>query len=119
MKKLFNFVLLSLTLVVIAACGDENTNAKNLELSDFIGQFEAEGIEIDSNEKPMFSMISAIDGVIFYVDNQPVKIYEFENTDDIKKGEEALPQVADWERNGPFVLETSNEEAKEIFKSVK
>ena len=119
MKKIFYTMFLMLTLVVMAACGDENTNAKNLTLNDFIEQFENEGVEIDTNEKPMFSLISAVDGVIFYVDDQPVKIYEYESSDDIKKGEEALPQVADWERNGKFVLETSSEKAKEIFKSVK
>ena len=91
----------------------------NLTMDSFVKAFESEGIEVDIEKKPMFSMIGAKDGVIFYNDNQPVKIYEFENENAITKAEEALPAVKEWERNGLFVLESSHDKSKEIFSSVK
>ena len=38
---------------------------------------------------------------------------------DIDSAIEALPDVSEWDKNGRFVLETSNEKAKEIFHNVK
>lgn len=117
MKKYLTFIVLSI-LLTLAACSEEKTSS-DLTLQSFIDAYEAEGIEVNVDEKPMFSLIQAKDGVIFYIDNQPVKIYEYATEKDIDKGIEALPVVADWNKNGRFVLETSNEKAIEIFNNVK
>lgn len=107
--------IVCLLLVGCSSAAEES----NLSMDSFIKAFESKGIEVDPEEKPMFSMIGAKDGVIFYNDGNPVKIYEFENKEAITKAEEALPAVKDWERNGLFVLESSHTPSKEIFESVK
>lgn len=97
----------------------QDNQTSELTLQSFIDAFEKEGIDVDSNEKPMFSLIKAKDGIIFYIDGDPVKIYEYENEEDFKKGVEALPDIGNWEKNGRFLLETTSEKAKEIFNNVK
>ena len=111
--------LLLLCFILVGCSFTKTEGNKNVNFDSIIGAFENEGIEIDKNEKPMFSMIGAKDGVIFYVESQPVKIYEFDSEKTIKEAEEALPAIKDWDRNGLFLLETSNEKSKEIFNNVK
>ena len=131
--------LIGILVVFLVACSDkEDTSEQNsseqdseltkedsseqnsaLTMQSFIDAYEKEGIEVNPDEKPMFSMINAKDGVIFYVDNEPVKIYEYATEEDIEKGIETLPDIEDWEKNGRYVLETTNEKVKEIFKNVK
>ena len=103
----------------LVACSDKEESMSELTMQSFIEAYEAEGVEIDPEEKPFFSIINAKDGVIFYMDDQPVKIYEYSTAKDIDSGIEALPDVSEWDKNGRFVLETSNEKAKEIFHNVK
>ena len=118
MKRLLALFTL-LTVLVLAACSSgESSESNDLTMQDFITALEAEGAELNS-EKPIFSMVKAKDGVMLYLDNQPVKIYEYDNVKAIKDGEKALPLVAEWKRNDRFVLETSNEKAIEVFNSLK
>jgi len=88
-------------------------------LSTFVDAFSTKGVSIDINEKPMFSMIGAIDGVIFYMDNHPIKIYEYESENKLEEEIENNTMLTQFERNGKFLLESSFDEAKEIFKNVK
>ena len=89
------------------------------DLDDYIEKFTSEGIEIDKDEKPMFQLIAAEDGVMFYIDNEVVKIYQYASNKELKEGEERLPDMKKWKRNGLVVIETSNSKALEIFDSVK
>ena len=84
-------------------------------LSAFIDTFSTKGVDIDINEKPMFSTIGAIDGVIFYMDNHPIKIYEYESENELKEEIENNTMLNQFEQNGKFLLESSFDEAKEIF----
>lgn len=115
MKRLLGLILFSL--LILTACSSESDS--DLTLQDFIEAYEAEGVTVNPEDKPMFSLIKAEDGIIFYLENTPVKIYEYASEKDISAGEEILPVMSKWKRNGKFVLETSNEKAIEIFKSVK
>lgn len=131
MKKL---LMLSCVAVLLVACG--NSEAKNssdgsnttvekvsskskLTLDSFKQAYENEGVTVDSNEKPLYDMIKAKDGVIFYQDQKPVKIYEFESENAIKEAKKNNEFIKEWPENGNFILETSNERAIEIFNSVK
>lgn len=114
LKKIMYLTALCLLLVGCSSTGEES----KLTMDSFIKAFESEGIEVDSKEKPLYDLIGAKDGIIFYNDGNPVNIYEFENEKAISKAEEVLPVVKDWERNGLFVLETSHTPSKEIFKGV-
>lgn len=120
LKKLLFAMSICLMLVGCSSAeGESNEGESKVSMDSFVKGFEAEGIVFDSKEKPMFSIIGAKDGVIFYNDDQPVKIYEFDSTEAIKKAEESMPIVKDWEQNGLFLLETTHEESKEIFKTIK
>lgn len=118
MVKNITYVLLICLFLVGCSSGASGTKS-NLSMDSFIKAFESEGVEVDPDEKPMFSLIGAKDGIIVYNDGKPVKIYEFSSKKDIDKAEEELPAMKDWERNGLFVLETSDEKSIEIFKNVK
>lgn len=90
MKKFIELVILSFVLV-ISACSRNNevkdkvNNEAKEEakeertLQSFIDSFVAAGTEVDPEEKPMFQVIDAKDGVIFYMDGKKVAIYEYES----------------------------------------
>ena len=130
MKRLLITVLVASSICFVG-CGEESYTAYNTTseatqekrdertLATFVDIFSKKNVYIDINEKPMFSMIGAIDGVIFYMDNNPVKIYEYESENKLEQEIENNAMLNQFERNGKFLLESSFDEAKEIFKSVK
>ncbi|KYG88988.1 hypothetical protein A0U40_13245 [[Bacillus] sp. KCTC 13219] len=113
MKKI---ILLFLTVLFLTACGG---NESSLTMNDFKEAFEKEGIPVDLEEKPMYQMINAKDGVIFHNDVKVVKIYQFHSSEDIKEAKKTYDFMEDWPENGLFVLETNDEKSVEIFNSVK
>lgn len=117
MKKIMLLVIVSLLSLVIG-CSNEK-EASSLTLDNFIEAYTSQGIEVDKNEKPLFEMIEATDGVVFYYDNSPVKIYEFESVKKLNKAKEENEVIKDFVSNGKFLLETKKQEAVEIFNSVK
>lgn len=88
------------------------------KLETFISAFVEAGIEINVEEKPMFQLINATDGVVFYMDNSPVKIYEFNSETDMNKSLEEF-NFSEWPTNGRFAIETSKEDAIKIFSDIK
>lgn len=110
-------VVISVLLLVTGCSGGKEVN--NLTLDKFIEAYTSQGIEVDKNEKPLFEMIKANDGVIFYYDNSPVKIYEFESEKKLDKAKKENDVIKDFVSNGKFLLETKKQEAVEIFNSVK
>lgn len=75
-------------------------------------------MDIDKEEKPFFDMIGAVDGVIFYIENQKVAIYEYESAKKLEEVTKDNALIKDWNSNGKFLLETDNQKAIEIFNSV-
>lgn len=131
MKKFWSGLLIVCLLLVFSGCSTSN-EADALTMDKFIEAFNNSGEEIsskatsdakdiiDKENKPMYQMIGAADGVIFYLGNNPVKIYEYETVKKMKKAkDEFSPNMDDYPAKGRFVLETRNERAKEIFNSVK
>ncbi|RXZ77245.1 hypothetical protein EBB07_33780 [Paenibacillaceae bacterium] len=110
------FLIIGLFAVLLAACSQSEGASPGL--SDAIKAFQDAGHTIDKEEKPLVSMVGAKDGVLFYVNNNPVKIYEYESGKslkaEIKKGDFDFDSI-----NGKLGLETNNEEAKEIFSKIK
>jgi len=117
MKKVSVIGLLLLLLVVVG-CSSSN-GEKDLSLQDFIQAFQDQGVEVDLNEKPFFQMIGAKDGIIFYMENSPVKVYEFDSVKNLKKVQSEDDMIKDWPTNGRFLLETRKQEAIQIFENVK
>lgn len=122
MKKGFrSAVYVVVLMLVISACSASKTNSEknNAALDDFIKAFTNEGVQVDKSKKPMFQMIGAKDGVIFYMDENPVKIYEYESTktlQDVKSQNSIVQGMVTIEK---YALETNNEKAKAIFEKVK
>lgn len=114
LKKIMYAFFLCLLLVGCSASGESN----NVTMDSYVAEFEDAGLALEEN-KPIYSMIGAKDGVIFYNEGQVIKIYEFDSEKAIKEAEKTMPVVKEWQRNGLFLLETSNEKAIEIFNSVK
>lgn len=101
--------ILVITLTLLAGCGNDSVT-----LDTYISAFEEQGIVVDKNEKPFFSIIGAKDSVIFYIDNEKVAIYEYEKESNLKDSGFSFDSV-----NGRFGLESKNTKAIEIFNSTK
>lgn len=101
---------------MLVGCGSDESDDRSL--NDFISAYQSADVEVDPNEKPIFALIGATDGVIFYMDNKKVAIYEYES---VKAKEDAIKndnRLEQFTPNGKFLLETSHEEAIQIFESV-
>ena len=121
MKKIISLLLVVVVCFSISACRVESENSPTLE--DVIQQFEkATGETYDREEKPIFSMIGAEDGIIFYFSdsNRPIKLYEFKDKSAYTEAKDSFGDtgIADWPNIGMVVLETSNGDALEVFDAI-
>nr|WP_294486567.1 hypothetical protein [uncultured Anaerosporobacter sp.] len=115
MKK--RIILLMLVLITtLVGCG-KTEKADSRTLDDFVNAFEDEGYEFEI-DKPIYSLINAEDGVIFYIGNSAVKIYQYKSGKELENAKKEIDLISEWLQNGKFLLETNSEEAKEIFNSV-
>lgn len=114
MKKI---LILFFATIFLAACGD--TEESKVTMDSIKQAFEEEGITVDTAEKPLFEMINAKDGIIFYNQENVVKIYQFESSKDLKEAKDSNELMKEWPENGSFILETSDEQAIEIFNNLK
>ncbi len=115
--KMKKILVLLFAAVLLVACGDSAESKVSME--SIVEAFEKEGITIDTSEKPMFQMLNAKDGVMFYNESNVVKIYEFESVDALEDAKKENELLKDWPSNGAFLIETSDEIALEVFKKVK
>lgn len=111
MKKVIMCMILVSVMLLAIGCGGESKSS--LTLDSFKSAYEAEEIDITEEEQPLFSAIGAVDGIMFYIDNEKVAIYEYDSNKDLKDSEFEFDSV-----NGKFGLESKNEQAKTIFDSV-
>lgn len=118
MKKIGIFVVLVVVLAIVG-CSSSAPEKSSLAMSDFVSAFEKEGVEVDKDEKPMFEMIGAKDGVLFYVDGSKVAIYEYESEKALDDQRSKNSLIKEWKNNGKFLLEAKNEKAIDIFTNLK
>ncbi|MBB6670282.1 hypothetical protein [Cohnella nanjingensis] len=120
MKRSLVFIMLVAFSVVLFGCSSSKNEKSDVTLDRVIQAYVDQGITVDSNEKPMFQLIGAKDGVIFDIDGQKVAIYEYDSAKSLKKARADAKIIKDdWPVNGKFLLESSNSKAKEIFNGVK
>jgi len=105
--------------ILVVGCSKTDSKVSELSLNDVIQVFKDKGFEVDPEEKPMFQMIGADDGVIFTVGNSPVKIYQFSSVNDLKKAKSSNELIKDWPSVGRILLESRNDEVLQIFESLK
>ena len=119
MKKISIAMTIILTFVIIlSGCGAKE-ESDNRTLDDFITAYTDKGVDVTDRDEPAYSAIGAVDGSMFYMDGQPVKIYEYKLPGALKSEQKDTELIKDWDTNGKFLLETSSGEATDIFKSVK
>lgn len=117
MKRLTAVCLMAIMVLALAACGGEKSDTRTIDT--FVKAFQESGVEVDAGEKPAFDMIGASDGVIFYIDNKVVKIYEYKDIKALSDTQKQYGELMEtWTTNGKFILETSSEKATEIFAGV-
>lgn len=114
MKRIL--ILLMLSVLTLTACGSSQKDERTIQ--DFISVYTAEGIEVDAEEKPLFQLVTAGDGVIFHIEGDKVAIYEYEDAKALEKAKSEFDMMKEWPVNGKFILESDNEKAIEIFNGV-
>jgi serine/threonine protein kinase len=92
--------------------GDERT------LETFRNAYTEAGIVLENENIPLFKLIGAKNGIIFYIDGQKVAIYEYVSEKAAERAKKRIALFGDWPTNGKFALETSNEKATAVFNSV-
>lgn len=117
MKKIIEVLIIMAMAVTLVACG-EKKDERTME--DFIAAFEANGIEVNLNEnKPLYQMVGADDGILFFVDDNVVRIYQYDKLKYLKEAQKTYEStVHDMPVNGNFMLDTSYEEAITIFNAI-
>ena len=121
MKKnllILTIVVILLVVITIFFIVLNNNNKDNRTMEDFIKPFQEKGYEIDLNEKPLYTLIGANDGVIFYIDESPVKIYKYNSEKLYKEAKNNFYILEGMPKNGLFVLDTNNHIAEEIFNNI-
>ena len=94
----------------------ENTVEMTLDL--YVKKFEDAGQTVKvEDRKPYYEMVGAKDGIMFYLGNSPVKIYQYESVEALEAAKQQYAILADMSQNGVFILDSNNETAKEIFNS--
>ena len=106
------FVVMSI--IFISGLPSSQAPIDERTLDTFKSAYKEAGIVLKNEDIPLYKLIGAKKGVIFYMYGQKVAIYEFE-TEKALKGKTLISK---WPSNGKFALETSNEEAITIFNSV-
>lgn len=110
MKKILLGILLILTTFGLSGC---NQYESNLTLQDFADAYIEAGYDVDMEVKPLFSLMDATDAVIFYVDSEVVKIYEFRSSASLRESGYEFIAV-----NDRFGLQSTGDTAIDIFNSV-
>ncbi|MBY9078309.1 hypothetical protein KIH86_17635 [Paenibacillus sp. HN-1] len=131
MKK-FIMCLIAVSMLAIAGCSSSGNEASDLTMDKIIQAFNNSGEDVytgipsekkegvDINKKPQYAAIKAKDGIMFNLGLSSVKIYEYKSSDDLKKAMDKYGDIFEGDSiKGRFLLETNNERAKEIFKSIK
>ena len=119
MKKHILTLVIIIFVIILAFTLTGCSNVKdNRQLADFIDVYIQKGFSVDASQKPLFPLIGAIDGVIFYAGNSPVKIYQYKDEKSYNEALKQYPIIENFDKNGLFLLESSKEDIKEIFKSI-
>ncbi|MCL1949115.1 MAG: hypothetical protein FWF59_05240 [Turicibacter sp.] len=79
--------------------------------------FHEAGADINLDKRPLYELVNARDGAIFYFENDLVRIYEFENEAAYEKGVKELTILGTFPKRELLVIETLSDTAIEIFET--
>lgn len=119
-KSVLIITIIAILLLVIAIFFIvlSNNDKDTRTMAEFIKPFQEKGYEIDLSEKPLYSLIGANDGIIFYIDGSPIKIYKYDSEKLYKEAKNNFSMLESLPKNGLFVLDTNNNIAEEIFNNI-
>lgn len=117
-KSVLTIIAILLLVIVIFFIVLSNNDKDARTMAEFIKPFQEKGYEIDLNEKPLYSLIGANDGVMFYIDGSPIKIYKYDSEKIYKEAKNDFSILDSMPKNGLFVLDTKNHIAEEIFNNI-
>lgn len=86
---------------------------------DGIVQAFEDGGATKSDEKPLYQLIGASEGVMLKLGNSTVKIYEYKSEKELNDARSKFEIIKDMPSKGKFLLDTKNEEAIQIFENIK
>jgi len=116
MKKSLIIALLLLFAFSLAAC---SSSSSDITLDSFKEAFTTAGLEMTDEDVPLFQLIDAKAGIMFYINNEKVAIYEYDSSKALSNAKKDTALLSSMVANGKFLLETNNEQVKEIFSGVK
>lgn len=117
MKKFMVLFLMVIAMTMLVACGGGKKDSRTM--SDIIKAYEDSGIEVDKENKPLFLLIDAVDGVMIELEDGKVKIYEYKSEKELEQAQKDYEEMMkDWPANGKFLLESYSEKGTEIFNGI-
>lgn len=116
MKKILIVLLSLMLLIATVGCGDSKSD---LTMDQVKKNFEDNGYVYNEENEPAYSLISAKDGAWFDKEGvSKVVVYEYANEKVLKEAQDVNAFMANFETNGLFLLETSDDKIKEIFNNL-
>lgn len=113
-KRYVVFVLFFL----LAGCGNKvRPSDFGFTLNVALRAFHEAGADINEDKRPLYELVNARDGAIFYFENELVRIYEFEDEEAYEKGVKDLTILGTFPKRELLVIETQSEKAIEIFET--
>lgn len=116
--KLRILAIIAVLSVVFAGCSSEKNESSNITMDGIVQAFE-DGGATKSDEKPLYQLIGASEGVMLKLGNSTVKIYEYKSEKELNDARSKFEIIKDMPSKGKFLLDTKNEEAIQIFENIK
>ncbi|KAK9679473.1 hypothetical protein QE152_g39979 [Popillia japonica] len=107
MRKLKLLTISIFFIALITSCGSgagASADNPDIKLSDIASVYRQAGINVDEGVTFAYQLRGASNGITFYIDNKPIKIYEFASSSDYKKCITDNPDMKDFSTFGNFVL---------------
>jgi len=116
MKK-FSAIIAAVLFLLVGCENKTRPSDFGFTLSTAMRAFYDAGADINEDQRPLYELVNARDGAIFYLDNDLVRIYEFEDEKAYEKGVEDLTILGTFPKRELLVIETQSEKAIEIFQT--
>lgn len=114
MKKVLIICMCIVLCLLAVACSETDSRT----LDDFRDAFTSSGYDLSEENEPLYVLIGAINGFMFYADGEKVAIYEYKDSSALEDGLKEYTYMAGETVNGKFLLETDDTNCIEIFKAV-
>lgn len=136
LTKILLLIVLSVLLLLLTACSNNDVSSpseqpqsssiesanenKKLTISDVITYFEQNNIEVNLEEtKPYFTLVGAVDGEMFYLGEDPVKLYIFSDEKSYNQALKDYPILENMPKKDLIVIDTKSPQALDLFNKIR